>query len=145
MKHVQSTLVAIATGTVLLAGALAASAEDASLPAAHHRGSVAYISGGIGKDQALAFMRAAADYPLTLEFVADAGHRREFLSDVPVTIQDHSGRDVLRTTTEGPFLLVNLPRGEYKVTARYGGRTEQRIVNVGRMDHHRLAFEWGQA
>ena len=59
-----------------------------------------------------------------------------------VVIHDMKGREVLNTTTQGPFLLANLPQGEYKVSARYEGQTRRSTVRVDKAAHHRVIFEW---
>jgi hypothetical protein len=52
------------------------------------------------------------------------------------------GNEVLNTTTQGPFLLANLPQGKYKVTVRYEGSTKQSTVSVDEASHRRVIFEW---
>ena len=112
------------------------------MPAEQHQGAIAYVSGGVGQDEARAFENAAASYPLTLEFVASTRPRDEFLADVHVTISDARGNPVLNTTAEGPFLLVKLPSGRYHVRATYLGKSDERAVDVGATDHHRLLLQW---
>jgi hypothetical protein len=142
MKRIHRTFLATATSIALLGGSLAVSAADLQLPPERHQGSVAYVSGGIGKDEATAFEQAAAQYPLTLEFVEKTSPHREFLSDVAVVIQDQRGQNVLSTRTTGPFLLVNLPDGRYQVITSYNGKREERRVTVNRTGRQRVIFEW---
>lgn len=74
MKRIHRTLISAAIGPVLLGGSLAF-AHNATLPAEQHQGNVAYVSSGVGKDEAIAFEKAAANYPLTLEFVGSQASR----------------------------------------------------------------------
>jgi hypothetical protein len=142
MKHIHRILIATAVGTIFFAGPLSSFAADVQLPPAQQQGNVTYVTGGIGSDEWHAFERAEAQYPLTLEFAKQALPRAEFLSDVQVVIQDMRGNEVLNTTTQGPFLLANLPQGQYKVTVRYEGSTKQSTVSVNSAFHRRVIFEW---
>ena len=142
MKPIRSTFITAALGAALLGGPAASFAANAPLPAEQHQGSVAYISGGVGKDEAAAFKKAAATYPLTLEFVAKAKPRNQLLSDVQVAIKDTHGKELLSTKAEGPFLLAKLPAGSYKVYATHQGQTQERTVKIGKTDHHRVVFDF---
>jgi hypothetical protein len=142
MRHIHRTLIAVAVATTFFAGPLASFAADVQLPPEQRQGQVTFVTGGVGSDEWHAFERAQNQYPLTLEFAKQAQPRAEFLSDVQVVIQDMKGNEVLNTRTQGPFLLANLPQGEYKVTARYEGNTRQSTVKVDRASHRRVIFEW---
>jgi len=126
---------AIATGTALAAGM-------GQLPPEQHQGDTAYISGGIGKQEAKAFRRAVRTYPLALEFVKQAGKRDEFLAGIAVDVIDPHGKMVLTTETEGPFLLARVPSGRYTVAATYDGRTLKRTVVVKQKAERPVVFEW---
>jgi hypothetical protein len=119
--------------------------QAAALPNEQVQGSVHFISGGIGKDEAAAMQHAMKRYPLSLEFVAKARTRDEFLADVPVTVQDSRGHVVLKTMSTGPFLLINVHPGKYVVTAEQGGKTEKRTAEVQTKGGERLVFEWNAA
>ena len=84
-------------------------------------GSVAYISGGIGSDEAAALLRAAPRYPLTLELAAtpSGGWRDEYIADAKVDILATTRvAPMLSTMAEGPLFLIRLPVG--KVYGRGG-------------------------
>jgi hypothetical protein len=65
-----------------------------------------------------------------------------YAADVPVTITDSKGTTVLKTTTNGPFLLVKLPAGEYKISSTYNGREQTHNASVKGPGSARLVFEW---
>jgi hypothetical protein len=135
-----------ATCTLLTALALAVSAparaDVSSLPAAKVQGPVSYVSGGIGDDQADAFRQAANSYPLELLFAQRGTPRDEYVADVRVTIRDNSGRVLLDTTSEGPFMLARLPSGKYRVDADYGGDVKRQTVDIQGGKHQRKVFVW---
>lgn len=72
-------------------------------------------TGGIGADE-----RAEAPQEGTrLVFALHTGH---YLSLVQVSITNEQGQELVNTRTDGPWLILNLPDGNYSVTASTEGR-----------------------
>jgi hypothetical protein len=124
-----------------LAGALAAMAMGATaaqaasvLPPVHKSGTVEYLSGGIGQDEARAIEGEARHWPLTLEFAVKDKQRADFAADVKVLVRDAKGHTMLDLTAAGPLLLAKLPAGHYRIDATFAGKTlhEKAIVKPGR-------------
>ncbi|PPA75771.1 carboxypeptidase regulatory-like domain-containing protein [Achromobacter spanius] len=130
----------MALGSMAIAGVL--STAQAALPAVQQQGSVQYISGGIGIDESEAMKAAAKDYPLSLTFAAQREGKADYVASVAVVIRDAQGKEVLKTTAEGPYMLIKLPAGTYKVSATYEGRAQEREVNVQGAGSGRAVFEW---
>jgi hypothetical protein len=104
----------VATGLILvslLTALPALAATVGTLPAEQTQGTVTYVSGGIGQDEAQAFAAAARQYPLTLEFVIKHTPRAEYTANVHITIIDAQGQRLLDTRSDSPFLLAKLPAG----------------------------------
>jgi len=120
--------------------AIAATTVD--LPAEKTQGSVSYISGGVGKEEASAMRSAQTGYPLSMEFVQHARPHNEFVAQVKVDIKKRHGESVLNIDSEGPFLLVKLPDGKYTVTVDFAGHTQTRHVAVSEKKHRHLTFVW---
>ena len=135
----KTILGAIALGLALPAFA----ATHASLPAAKSEGNVTYLSGGIGKDEALAMKRAEKDYPLSMVF--SEGKHNEYVADVRVTIKDKTGKTVLNTVSNGPIMLARLPAGTYSVTAEMGGKAQHRTAKVSDKGDVMESFHWPHA
>jgi hypothetical protein len=89
---------------------------------------IRYVSGGIGEHDAAHMKKLQPDFRLKFTFAASSGH---YLSGVDVAITNKAGETVLKTTTEGPTLLVDLPGGEYKVDATYDSATKTQNVTAG--------------
>ena len=141
MTKTASTLLA----TLLCTGVAHAAVQSAdALPPLQTQGAVAWVSGGIGESQAKAFEHAAARYPLTLEFIVKPerkGAKAEFTAAVPVKVTDKHGKELLSATSQGPFMLLELPHGRYTVIAERHGKRIERHVVVGQ-GRHRIVFEW---
>jgi hypothetical protein len=135
----------VATG--LLLGSLcmvlpAFAATAGALPAEQTQGSVTYVSGGIGQEEAQAFEVAAAHYPLTLEFAIKHAPHAEFIADVHVIVTDARGQHMLDTHSDGPFLLARLPVGRYTVTAEHQGQTLTKTIQVAPAKSAHALFLW---
>ena len=126
-------------GAALLAATLQAGA--ATLPAAQTQNGVAYLTGGIGEEEAAAMRAEARHYPVSMLFTA--GKDNAFLADVKVTVTSKAGKELL-TTAAGPFLLVNVPSGTYTVTAERNSKVLHRTVHVGKTGEKQIVFHWPQ-
>jgi hypothetical protein len=159
-KNVNGTLFAIKSATIstavaatIAAGALTglltmqsayAQDEGASLPLATTTGNVSYLSGGIGIDESTAMKQAASKYSLELVFSAKAGAAAAYLADVHVKVSDRSGKAVIDTVANGPYLLANLPNGNYRVEAISKDVTKTANVTVTKGSHKRVVFSWSE-
>jgi uncharacterized protein (UPF0248 family) len=112
------------------------------LPAARSQGDIAYITGGIGQDEANAMRHAAKNYSLMVELVRHAVPKDQFETDAVVSIRREGGEIVLDTLVDGPFLLVNLPPGHYIVTAQKKSEPMHRTVKIDPKSSQRVIFEW---
>jgi len=124
-----------------LAAALSVYAQ-APLPAVHKSDGTEYLSGGIGSDEARAIEATAAHWPMTLEFAVKDKQRSEFAAHVKVAVRDASGKVVLSTYAEGPFLLARVPAGRYAVEAQFGGLSLHQTVDVKDGHAARALFLW---
>ena len=135
------TATAIAVSSLVLSPATVGAPSD-ELPAPHKQGDVAFISGGLGQEEAIAIRHAAPYYSLALEFLLKAKPKDEYLSDVRVQIRDANDKLVLNATSNGPFLLANLPDGKYTISAQRNGELKTREVQIEAKEHRRVVFEW---
>ncbi len=142
MRHPTLTLAAALAATNLFATGTALAMPMSNLPPEETHSAVTYRTGGIGQAEASAMKSAEAQYPLSLEFVARAEPRNEYLANVEVTIKDDRGNVELKTFSDGPFVLAQLPNGRYTVTATDNGKSETRHVNVAAGKPEHLVFEW---
>jgi hypothetical protein len=118
---------------------------DAPMPVTD--GSVTYLTGGIGDSEAESIRAIAKNYLLEVIFVQKFEQKEEFLAEVKVKIQDRNQNLILDITTEGPYLLANLPKGHYQIIAEYNGNVKQQWVDVGDINnkkskHKKVVFWW---
>ena len=136
------TVVYACIASLLLAIVAPARADISSLPAPKAQGPISYVSGGIGDDQAGAFKQAARSYPLELLFAQRGTPKDEYVAEVKVTIRDSSGKVLLDTMSDGPFLLAKLPSGKYRIDADYAGQAKHQSVDIQGGKHQRKVFVW---
>ena len=115
-KFLAATAISLGLSTQPLLAQTSMSASD--LPVEQTQGEVRYRTGGIGLDESTAFKSAIGKHSAALVFTSHSGSANEYLADVPVTITDARGREVLKVAA-GPYLLLDLPAGSYTATARY--------------------------
>ncbi|MBI3145388.1 MAG: carboxypeptidase regulatory-like domain-containing protein [Pseudogulbenkiania sp.] len=124
----------------LLLGAGPAMADETeALPKAQTQGQVAFLSGGIGAEEAEAMKAVRQDYNLQLLFAGKGSG--EYLAHVAVVVRNARGDAVLDTVADGPYLYARLPSGQYQVSASYNDQSQTRKVRLGRRSSA-LAFYW---
>ena len=86
-----------------------------SMPAEQYQGSVSYVTGGVGQAEAKLFENQASEHRLAIELLQRAGKRDDFTAYAMVKIADKQGHTVLDAKADGPFMLVDLPPGRYRL------------------------------
>lgn len=88
----------------------------------------AYVSGGVTDGELLALHRERANYSLWVVTVAKSGAH---LADVRVVGRDAPGAVVFDLALDGPWLLIDLPRGRYTLEASLDGEVHKAVVVLG--------------
>lgn len=135
----KSLLAALVAGSLLSATALA---DDGALPPVQQADNIAYISGGIGSDEVAAIKAAARHYPLTIELAQASRTGGVFVADVDIAIRTAKGKKVFAANSSGPFMLVKLPPGSYRVEATLDGAARSQNVTIQARGSRHLTFVW---
>lgn len=117
-------------------------AGEAPTPAITEQGGIPYVSGGIGAAESAAMKAQADRYALALTLVERVAGREVYLASVPVVIRDAAGATLLDVVSDGPYLLVNLPAGSYRVLARHKEVEKSASIKIVAGKNQRLAFVW---
>ena len=107
----------------------------------HKVDGIEVASGGIGDGQSAAIQSEARHWPLTLEFAVRDHAKSDYAANVHVIVRDTKGQTVLKTTSDGPFLLARLDPGQYVIQASLNGKMLQQKVTVGHEPVRQL-FLW---
>ena len=81
------------------------------------------------------------DYNLKFIFALKSGH---YLTDVLLTISNSRQEQIFSMKSKGPWFYVNVPEGEYEVTAVYGDQAQKKEINAGKACQS-FSFYWDTA
>ncbi len=87
-----------------------------------------FMSGGVSQSE-LADLRAQQPF-FSVSLLTAAKGSGAHLAGVKVRITDATGKPVLETEMDGPYLLVDLLPGKYALEAVNEGETQKRTLNV---------------
>lgn len=118
---------AAAVTSILLLLLVAGSAVSAAERGQTLRGE-AYVMGGIGLDEVEAMQAERANFSLWVR-TATRGSG-EYLADVRVAIFDAAGGVVFNQPLSGPWLLVALRPGTYRIRASTATASQERKVTI---------------
>lgn len=139
-KFTQAILTSIMVSTLMVGTNLANAAS--LLPAVQHSGANAFVTGGIGLDESVAFKIAMKDWPLSLQFAEKDGQRAHYVADVQVVVTDAKGQVAIKAKSDGPFMLTNIPVGNYKIDATLAGKTLHQQVEIKEGQPTKATFLW---
>lgn len=140
-KSFARSLAAILLGCACLVPALAPIADASSndVMVQTTPGGVPYVSGGVGTESIDQLNSLAGQFNLKLVFAMKSG---AYVSDVEVVIADAAGKPMVNATSDGPWFLVKLPAGNYRIVATFSGNTVSRQAAVGPARLRTVDFRW---
>jgi hypothetical protein len=120
-----------AAGFSTLVGAACAQdlAATDRLPEPQRFGEVSVISGGVDLAEAERMRKAQARYPLRIVYSV-RGHGDYAVPDELVLMR--GDETIAQLASAGPWVLIDLPPGTYRLRSTFAGRVAERTVRVGR-------------
>jgi outer membrane usher protein FimD/PapC len=86
----------------------------------------------------------SAAYPLTIELFRNTGGHDQYTANAQVRVINQAGRVVLDATADGPYMLVSVPPGQYRVQASLNGQSlESKPVQVGAAGGAKATLSFG--
>ncbi len=102
-----------------------------------------YISGGVSSEERESMQAHARDYNLRLTFAAKSG---AYLAGVTLLIRDTKGSEIINAVTNGPWFFIDLPPGNYSVTATFERQSREiKNIRVSKGQTVRRNFYWDVA
>lgn len=143
MKLTRFTSIAIGAFVLALApiaGAMDDLAYDINVQTAP--GGFKYVTGGVGDAEQAIMSSRFSDFSYKLVNVK-SGPEAAFVSEVHVVIlKDQGNKKVLETTTDGPWLIANLPPGDYTVKATFEEVTKTKHITLYEGANQRMVIDW---
>lgn len=101
----------------------------------------AAVSGGVGDLEQSRLKEERNQYSLwTITAARGSG---AYLSDVRMQITDRTGRTVYTGKLDGPWLMVDLPRGRYTVEASFQDQVQRKTTTIDSdRDRHQMVFHF---
>jgi hypothetical protein len=122
--------VAVAALSSLVGGALAQDYTDPErLPEAQTFGNVSVINGGVDLGQAELMRQAQSRYPLRIVYSVRGNGDYAVPDELTLMQGDET---IAQLPAAGPWVLIDLPPGNYKLRSTFEGRVTERTVRVGR-------------
>lgn len=131
------TIAALAFTTIALFSTL--STQDVQALTPQTASGIAYITGGVTIDERQEMMAQRNNYSLLLKVAAKSG---KYLGDSVVKITDQAGVTVFECTTDGPWLLVDLPVGRYTVSATGLEITQSQKILISKKTRREITMYW---
>ena len=131
------TIAALAFTTIALFSTL--STQDVHALTPQTASGIAYITGGVTIDERQEMMAQRNNYSLLLKVAAKSG---KYLGDSVVKITDQAGVTVFECTTDGPWLLVDLPVGRYTVSATGLEITQSQKILISKKTRREITMYW---
>lgn len=101
-----------------------------------------YVTGGVGDAEQAIMSSRFSDFSFKLVNVK-SGPEAAYVSEVHVVIMKDQGNEkVLETTTDGPWLIANLPPGDYTVKAMFEGVTKTKHITLHEGANQRMVIDW---
>jgi len=88
---------------------------------------IPFMTGGVGKGERAEMKRLSKAYNLKIVLAAKSG---AYLANVPVMIFDQSGKQLLKLYSNGPWVYLLLPEGQYTVKDNHEGQDMEKTVHV---------------
>lgn len=103
-----------------------------------------YLTGGVSTEEREILEASGKAYNVQLTFAEKGG---AYLSDVNLVLTDAKGREIIEIPTNGPFFYMQLPPGNYGVSATFKGETKKiksLIVGKGKTVRQTLVWDLGE-
>jgi hypothetical protein len=113
--------------------------SDASGPPVARSQGIAYVTGGVGADEAAAMRSIASRYSMRVRFTASGG---EFVSGVALRVMSADGRVIFAAISDGPYLFAQIPPGRYRLLANLDGLERSRGVDIPRRGGVTVSLTW---
>ena len=102
-----------------------------------------FVTGGVGAAELENLEKGRKGF--SLRVLTAAKGSGAFLADALIKITDASGKTVLDTKADGPWVYVNLKLGDYKVMVTYKGKSQQQATKIHAGDNHEIFFYFEEA
>ena len=91
---------------------------------------ISYISGGVGEEESQAILAEAKQWPVLLELSQLENGRGVWIFGAKIKILNANNQVVFDAKADGPYMLINLPTGDYQLEGTYEEKVQKRSLAV---------------
>lgn len=103
---------------------------QAQIPDTQYSHGISYITGGVGEEESQSIIAEAKQWPLFLELSQLENGRGMWIFGAKITILNSQNKIVFDAQADGPYMLINLPQGEFVIEARYQNVMQKRVITI---------------
>ena len=103
---------------------------------------IAYISGGVGEEESQAILAEAKQWPVLLELSQLENGRGIWIFGAKIKILNANNQVVFDAQADGPYMLINLPTGNYQLEGTYGENVQKRTIVVKSILPQKINLFW---
>lgn len=100
----------------------------------------AFVSGGVGGEESRQLQAERTRYSLSV--LTAAKPSGAYLSDVHLRIRDAAQNTVFDQALDGPRLMIDLPRGQYEIEARFNSQSQRQVTTIAPHGQQQLVFRF---
>lgn len=114
----------------------------AQIPDTQYSQGISYITGGVGEEESQAILAETKQWPLLLELSQIEGSRGVWIFGAKVKVLNSQGIVVFDAPADGPYILINLPAGDYSIEASYEGVVQKRALTLKSNSNQKISIFW---
>jgi hypothetical protein len=114
----------------------------AQIPDTQYSQGISYISGGVGEEESQAILSEAKQWPLLLELSQLENGRGVWIFGAQIKILNSKNQVVFDAQADGPYILINVPIGQYQIETSYQGVVQKKSLSVQGSTPQKLAIFW---
>ena len=126
----------------LIFSLLLGSSVGAQIPPTQSSQGISYITGGVGEEESTAILAEAKQWPLLLELSQLENGRGVWIFGSQIKILNTKNSVVFDAKADGPYMLINLPAGDYAIQASYQGVVQNRSISVNAGQSQKISIFW---
>ena len=114
----------------------------AQIPNTQYSQGISYITCGVGEEESQAILSEAKQWPILLELSQLENGRGVWIFGAKIKILNAQNQVVFDAQADGPYMLMNLPAGDYLLAGSYQGVVQKRSLTVKMGSPQKINLFW---
>ena len=102
----------------------------AHIPGTQYSQGISYISGGVGEEESQAILAEAKQWPILVELSQLENGRGVWIFGAKIKVLNANNQVIFDAHADGPYMLINLPAGDYLLEGTYQGVVQKRVIAI---------------